>query len=218
FAQEPGYCLSGDFVFSGDLGRPDLLDEAAGMQDTRFEGAKQLFTSLKNAFLTLPDHVQVFPGHGAGSACGKAIGALPSTTVGYDRKSPWWAKRLAADDEQGFVDELLDGQPDAHAYFARMKRQNKDGPALLGDRRAPRLLTADELSRGLEDRSLALVDTRPVDQVHAGTVPRSEEHTSELQSRFELVSRHLLEKKHIRTAKRPAARVSRHAPRRKHQQ
>ena len=118
------------------------------MQDTRFEGAKQLFTSLKNAFLTLPDHVQVFPGHGAGSACGKAIGALPSTTVGYERKFAWWAKHLAADDEQGFIDELLDGQPDAHAYFARMKRQNKDGPALLGERRAPRLLTADELSRG----------------------------------------------------------------------
>src|SRR5699024_3481086 len=51
------------------------------------------------------------------------------------------------------------------------KRQNKDGPALLGERRAPRLLTADELSRGLEDQTLALVDTRPVDQVHAGTVP-----------------------------------------------
>ena len=171
FAQEPGYILSGDFVFSGDLGRPDLLDEDAGMQDTRFEGAKQLFTSLKNAFLTLPDHVQVFPGHGAGSACGKAIGALPSTTVGYERKFAWWAKHLAADDEQGFIDQLLDGQPDAHAYFARMKRQNKDGPALLGERRAPRLLTADELSRGLEDQTLALVDTRPVDQVHAGTVP-----------------------------------------------
>src|SRR5690625_5161909 len=171
FTDEPGYYLTGDFVFSGDVGRPDLLDEAAGAQDTRFAGAKQLFASLKNAFLTLPDHVQVYPGHGAGSACGKALGALPSTTVGYERKFAWWAGYLANDDEQGFIDEVLDGQPDAHAYFARMKRQNKDGPALLGERRAPRLLTADELSRGLEDQTLALVDTRPVDQVHAGTVP-----------------------------------------------
>src|SRR5699024_2287389 len=90
----------------------------------------------------LPDHVQVFPGHGAGSACGKALGALPSTTVGYERKFAWWATYLARDDEQGFIDELLDGQPDAHAYFARMKRQNKQGPAILGRRppRAPRLL------------------------------------------------------------------------------
>ncbi len=171
FAEEPGYYLTGDFVFSGDLGRPDLLDEAAGMEDTRFEGATQLFASLKNAFLTLPDHVQVFPGHGAGSACGKALGALPSTTVGYERKFAWWATYLERDDEQGFIDELLDGQPDAHAYFARMKRQNTQGPAILGDRPAPRLMDAGELQRGLEDGTLALVDTRSVDQVHAGTVP-----------------------------------------------
>ena len=171
FASEPGYLLSGDFVFSGDLGRPDLLDEAVGMEDTRFTGAKQLFASLKNVFLTLPDHVQVFPGHGAGSACGKAIGALPSTTVGYERHFAWWAPHLKNDDEQGFIDELLNGQPDAHAYFARMKRQNQDGPALLGERPTPREMGAEELRRGLEDGALALIDTRPVDEVHAGTVP-----------------------------------------------
>ncbi|GAA1683394.1 Zn-dependent hydrolase [Citricoccus zhacaiensis] len=171
FTDEPGYYLTGDFVFSGDVGRPDLLDEAAGAQDTRFAGAKDLFASLKEAFLTLPDHVQVYPGHGAGSACGKALGALPSTTVGYERKFAWWATYLANNDEQGFIDELLEGQPDAHAYFARMKRQNKVGPALLGERSAPRSFTADELARGLSDGTLALVDTRPVDQVHAGTVP-----------------------------------------------
>ena len=79
---QPGYLLSGDFVFAGDLGRPDLLDEAAGGVDTRFEGALQLFASLRDVFLALPDHVQVYPAHGAGSACGKALGALPSTTVG----------------------------------------------------------------------------------------------------------------------------------------
>ena len=85
FADTPGYLLSGDFVFSGDLGRPDLLDEAAGGIDTRFAGARQLFASLRDKFLTLPDHVQVHPGHGAGSACGKALGAIPSSTVGYER-------------------------------------------------------------------------------------------------------------------------------------
>lgn len=171
FADEPGYILTGDFVFSGDLGRPDLLDEAVGMEDTRFAGAKQLFASLKSVFLTLPDHVQVFPGHGAGSACGKAIGSLPSTTVGYERNFAWWAPHLRNDDEQGFIDELLDGQPDAHAYFARMKRQNQEGPALLGERPTPREVPTEELRRGLEDGALALVDTRSVDEVHAGTVP-----------------------------------------------
>lgn len=172
-ADEPGYYLTGDFVFAGDLGRPDLLDEAVGMQDTRFAGARQLFASLRASFLDLPDHVQVFPGHGAGSPCGKALGALPSTTVGYERRHAWWAPYLAADDEQGFVDVLLDGQPDAHAYFARMKRQNKEGPAILGERLAPRLIPAAQLAPHLADGSMALVDTRPVDQVHAGAVPGS---------------------------------------------
>lgn len=171
FAPSPGYLLSGDFVFAGDLGRPDLLDEAAGMQDTRFEGARQLFASLRDVFLSLPDHVQVLPGHGAGSACGKALGAVPSTTVGYERSFAWWAPHLAADDEQGFVDELLDGQPDAHAYFGRMKRQNVLGPALLGERTLPRRVDAPEISSGMASGAIALVDTRPVDAVHQGMVP-----------------------------------------------
>ena len=87
FADEPGYALTGDFVFCGDLGRPDLLDETTGGnasndEDTRVDSAKQLFASLRERFLTLPDHVQVFPAHGAGSACGKSLGALPSSSVG----------------------------------------------------------------------------------------------------------------------------------------
>ena len=171
FADEPGYFLTGDFVFSGDLGRPDLLDEAVGMEDTRFAGAKHLFASLKSAFLTLPDHVQVFPGHGAGSACGKALGALPSTTVGYERRFAWWGPFLENDDEQGFIDELLDGQPDAHAYFGRMKRQNVLGPALLGERTLRRRVDASEVASGMASGTIALVDTRPVAAVHEGMVP-----------------------------------------------
>ena len=170
FADEPGYMLTGDFVFSGDLGRPDLLDEAAGGVDTRFEGARQLFRSLQEKFLTLPDHVQVFPAHGAGSACGKALGALPSSTVGYERRNAWWAGHLAEDDEQGFIDELLDGQPDAHAYFARMKRQNKLGPAILGELKELEELDAEGVEKALAAGAV-FADTRGVDEILAGTVP-----------------------------------------------
>ncbi|WP_114853941.1 rhodanese-like domain-containing protein [Brachybacterium sp. YJGR34] len=170
-ADEPGYALTGDFVFAGDLGRPDLLDEAVGMQDTRFAGARQLFASLREVFLALPDHVQVFPGHGAGSPCGRALGALPSTSVGYERRFAWWAPALADGDEERFVAELLDGQPDAHGYFARMKQQNQAGPVLLGELPPLRALTPEVLAQGLEDGTLALIDTRPVAEVHAGTVP-----------------------------------------------
>ena len=170
FAEEPGYMLSGDFVFAGDLGRPDLLDEAAGGVDTRYEGARQLFASLRDMLLALPDHVQIFPGHGSGSACGKALGALPSTTVGYERRNAWWGPYLSTGDEQGFIDELLDGQPDAHAYFGRMKRQNRDGPQVLGDRGELPELTAADVARSLADDTAILVDTRPPAQVREGTV------------------------------------------------
>ncbi|GAA1764098.1 MBL fold metallo-hydrolase [Pseudarthrobacter sulfonivorans] len=173
FSDQPGYLLSGDFVFSGDLGRPDLLDEAAGGVDTRFEGAKQLFASLRDKFLTLPDYVQVHPGHGAGSACGKALGAIPSSTVGYERRYAWWGPYLAANDEQGFVAELLEGQPDAHAYFGRMKRENRQGPAVMG-RRAPlaELDTAD-VAHDLAADKVTFIDTRSNSEVHRGTVARS---------------------------------------------
>ncbi|OAV76772.1 rhodanese-like domain-containing protein [Dietzia sp. 111N12-1] len=179
FADEPGYALTGDFVFCGDLGRPDLLDEAAGGSDsdgeeTRFESAKQLFASLRERFLTLPDHVQVFPAHGAGSACGKSLGALPSSSVGYERKFAWWPTYVENDDEEGFISELLDGQPDAPAYFGRMKRENRDGPSVLGNP-LPELreLPAEEVASGIESGDLVVVDPRPADDVHDGTVDRA---------------------------------------------
>ncbi|MET4901670.1 MBL fold metallo-hydrolase [Paenarthrobacter sp. CC6] len=173
FSDQPGYLLSGDFVFSGDLGRPDLLDEAAGGIDTRFEGAKQLFASLRDKFLTLPDYVQVHPAHGAGSACGKALGAIPSSTVGYERLYSWWGPYLAANDEQGFIDELLDGQPDAHAYFGRMKRENREGPAVMGERAPLEELETADVAKDLAADKVTFIDTRPNSEVHEGTVTRS---------------------------------------------
>jgi len=173
FANSPGYLLSGDFVFSGDLGRPDLLDEVAGGVDTRFLGAKQLFASLQNKFLVLPDHVQVHPGHGAGSACGKALGAIPSSTVGYERLYAWWAPYLAANDEEGFIKELLEGQPDAHAYFARMKRENRRGPIILGTRDPVQELRIGDVLGHLAADTMTFVDTRSNTEVHEGTVTRS---------------------------------------------
>ncbi|ABM10812.1 MBL fold metallo-hydrolase [Paenarthrobacter aurescens] len=166
FSDQPGYLLSGDFVFAGDLGRPDLLDEAAGGVDTRFNSARQMFTSLRDKFLTLPDHIQVHPGHGAGSACGKALGAVASTTVGYERLYAWWGPYLSANDEEGFIKALLDGQPDAPAYFGRMKRQNRQGPALLGERMPLAELEVGAVAEDLAAGNVTFVDTRSNTQVH----------------------------------------------------
>lgn len=167
-SDQPGFYLTGDFVFVGDVGRPDLLDEAAGGVDTRFGGAKQLFASLRDHFLNLPDHLQVWPGHGAGSACGKALGAVASTTVGYEKLVSWWAPLVQAGDQQAFVEQLLDGQPDAPLYFGRMKRTNRSGPALLGEQ--PPLMEITP-SAYAADPNLVLVDTRNVDEHRAAAVP-----------------------------------------------
>lgn len=158
-ATGPMMVLTGDFVFVGDLGRPDLLEEAAGIMDTARPGAHRLYRSLKEKFLTLPDHVQVWPGHGAGSACGKALGAIPSTTVGYEKLFSWWTDYLRTGDEAGFVEALLSGQPEAPSYFAMMKKLNRDGMPLLGGVPIPAKLTPAQFQRHLADGAV-LVDTR----------------------------------------------------------
>ncbi len=161
-ASEPGFYLTGDFVFVGDIGRPDLLDEAAGGIDTRFVGAKQLFASLRDHFLNLPDYVQIWPAHGAGSACGKSLGAIASTTVGYERLFSWWAPFVQNNDEEGFTKLLLEGQPDAPLYFGRMKRQNKAGPAILGERPTLKEMSTGELAERI-NKDIVFIDTRPLD-------------------------------------------------------
>ncbi|MDR9391938.1 MAG: MBL fold metallo-hydrolase [Trueperaceae bacterium] len=169
-SSEPLMILTGDFVFVGDVGRPDLLDEAAGGEDTRFAGAKDLFASLRDRFLTLPDHIQVWPAHGAGSACGKALGSVPTTTVGYERVASWWAGYVQNGDEAGFTEELLEGQPDAPAYFGRMKRWNKAGPAVLGERGTPRELDGADVARRLAADEILFLDTRTMAEWHADGV------------------------------------------------
>src|SRR6185437_6564515 len=98
--------LSGDFIFVGDVGRPDLLERAANARGTADALARRLFHSVRETE-SLPDFLQVWPGHGAGSACGKALGALPSSTLGYERLANW-AFQIA--DEVRFVREALAGQ------------------------------------------------------------------------------------------------------------
>jgi hydroxyacylglutathione hydrolase len=157
--------LTGDFVFVGDVGRPDLLERAAGIADTMEESARALFRSL-DRFRGFADYVQVWPGHGAGSACGKALGAVPMSTVGYERIANW---ALAITDEASFVREVLAGQPEPPRYFAMMKRVNRDGPALLGALPRPARLPDDSLGRALDEG--VIVDLRRTAEYASGHVP-----------------------------------------------
>ena len=157
-AREPVGIASGDFVFVGDLGRPDLLESAAGVAGAREPSARRLYDSLPR-FLDLPDYLQVWPGHGAGSACGKALGAVPVSTVGYEKRHN--AALVAAErGEEAFVGAILDGQPEPPLYFGRMKTLNRDGPPVLGRLPRPERISAAELGRLSGRRDAAVLDTR----------------------------------------------------------
>ncbi len=166
-SEEPVMIFTGDFVFVGDIGRPDLLEEAAGLIGTKDVGAAQMFESLKK-FEALPDFVQVWPGHGAGSACGKSLGSVPSSTVGYEKLRNWAFQ--FADDFEGFKNYLLSDQPEAPTYFAQMKKLNKvDRPLLIDVPEHPSLVLKD-VDRFKE---ITLIDTRNKTQFAKGHLKNS---------------------------------------------
>lgn len=126
-SEEPMGIFTGDFLFVGDIGRPDLLEEAAKIKGTTEEGANAMFDSLRK-LQNYPDFLQVWPGHGAGSACGKSLGAVPLSTLGYERKNNW---ALQLTDRNEFTKELTSDQPEPPLYFAQMKKVNKEGLPLF---------------------------------------------------------------------------------------
>lgn len=166
---EPVMLFTGDFVFVGDVGRPDLLEKAAGFVGTKEIGAKQLFQSLKK-FDALPDHIQVWPAHGAGSACGKALGAVHSSTVGYEKIRNWALG--FGNDENGFVNTLLEDQPEPPKYFAMMKHLNKvNRPLLVEVPKHPKLTKEQFLSA--HNKNLKVIDTRHKDEFAKKFIPGS---------------------------------------------
>lgn len=165
-ANEPMGIFTGDFVFVGDVGRPDLLEKAAGVRGTMAHAAQQLYQSLQQ-FHALPDYVQIWPGHGAGSVCGRALGAVPQTTVGYEKRFNWAFGEMT---EAQFVNAVLEGQPAPPPYFAHMKRINREGPTIMSTQRAAEQLTLDDLQHELEAGTL-VVDTRAADAYATRHIP-----------------------------------------------
>jgi hydroxyacylglutathione hydrolase len=153
-ADVPMGVASGDFVFVGDVGRPDLLESAAGMENMMESSARTLYKTVEK-FKELPEYIQVWPGHGSGSACGKALGAVPESTVGYELK--FNNSIQSSDSEQNFVDFILDGQPEPPYYFARMKRVNKEGQALVADGISPVRLGVNAFAQKVKSNDKAVV-------------------------------------------------------------
>ena len=165
-ASEPIAAATGDFIFVGDVGRPDLLERAANIAGTMEGSAKSLYRSLQ-AFSSQPDWLQIWPGHGAGSACGKGISAIPHSTLGYERRFNWAMQPMS---EADFVKNALSGQPEPPKYFAEMKRLNKEGPRLLHGFKRPELVELSSLDRALKAGAMVL-DTRPAAHFAAAHVP-----------------------------------------------
>ena len=117
----PMGAFTGDFIFAGDVGRPDLLERAVGQMGTAEPSARTLFRSLQE-FKRQPGHLMLWPAHGRGSACGKQLGGVPVTTLAYELLVN---EALRATDENAFVTQVLAGQPEAPRYFAEMKRLNR---------------------------------------------------------------------------------------------
>ena len=156
-AGEPMGMLSGDFLFVGDLGRPDLLESAAGAVGAMKPAAARLWEST-HRLDDFAAHLQIWPGHGAGSACGKALGAVPVSTLGYERRFNA-ALALAERGRTAFVDGILEGQPEPPLYFARMKRQNRDGVPAPRDLAPPAPLDTSSVAAATAGGAV-LVDCR----------------------------------------------------------
>lgn len=165
-ANKPMGIFTGDFLFVGDVGRPDLLEEAVGIVGSREEGGRGQFKNIQR-FKSLPDYLQIWPGHGAGSACGKALGAIPSTTLGYEKM---FNPAFQFDDQSAFVEWLLEGQPEAPRYFAHMKQVNKSGPRLLAHLPSIERLEAFILGEVLKENALVL-DTRSLKEFASAYIP-----------------------------------------------
>ena len=161
----PVGAFTGDFVFVGEVGRPDLLERAAGVKGNMDGSAADLFRSIRK-FSAQPDHLQIWPGHGAGSACGKSLGAMPQSTLGYEKLFNW---AFASQSEKEFIARVLQDQPVPPRYFASMKRINRAAelPRAL---RLPQELGFSELESALNER-LPVIDTRGATKFAAGHVP-----------------------------------------------
>ncbi|CAN5405349.1 MBL fold metallo-hydrolase [soil metagenome] len=169
-ADEPMGVATGDFVFVGDVGRPDLLESAAGMKDVMKPAARTLYKTVID-FKNMPEYLQVWPGHGAGSACGKALGAVPETTVGYELRYNNSIKSATSEDD--FVKFILEGQPEPPLYFARMKRENKLGPAITGGLPKAKRLTLKEVGNIINNKESVVLDTRERNEFADGHLPGS---------------------------------------------
>lgn len=164
-SEEPKAVLTGDTLFIGDVGRPDLL----GAKMSAHELAGMLYDSLHGKLLMLPDATEVYPAHGAGSLCGRAISKETSSTIGQQRQFNYALRPMPREE---FISMMTTDLPEVPAYFGRDVRINREGAATLTDLPAPPALSPQEVAH-LQESGAGVLDTRPSAQFGAGHVPGS---------------------------------------------
>ncbi len=158
---DPVALFSGDALFVGEVGRPDLLGE-----DETQHLATQLYHTVER-LKALPDGLVVYPGHTAGSACGKKIGDAPTTTIGQEKRGNY---AFHATSEHEFVEKVLADMPPSPTYYPVLKRVNKDGAAPLAELPPGKALTPADVANHLIAGSL-VVDARTPEAFGAGHIP-----------------------------------------------
>lgn len=159
----PMALLSGDFVFVGSLGRPDLLGEAAKQ---RLAG--QLYDSVHKRLEKLPDGVEIHPAHGAGSMCGSGMSERPQSTLGYERACNFFFR------EQGrekFIESILKTVPPFPDYYRRMKKVNSAGPRVLGEIPGGEALSVADFRAGIADKDAVVIDLRRPEAFGGAHIP-----------------------------------------------
>jgi hydroxyacylglutathione hydrolase len=160
--EEPVAVFCGDTLFVGDVGRPDLFPGRAA------ELASKLFDNLHEKLLKLPDFCEVYPAHGAGSLCGRAMGAKRTSTIGYERKNN---ASLLIREKREFIESLTTNMPAAPDHFARCSAINGAGPALLCALPMPIPMTAEVFSEHAQKPGMVVLDTRAFDAFGGQHVP-----------------------------------------------
>jgi len=161
---DPVGVFCGDTIFVGDVGRPDLFPDIAT------DLAGKLYDSLHGKLLKLPDYAEIYPAHGAGSLCGRAMGAKRRSTIGYERR---YNSSLLIKNKEEFIKTLTTNMPPAPDHFSRCSDINRRGPALIQD--LPELLEFDpnEFVKKIREPGIIVVDIRSYDAFCSQHVPGS---------------------------------------------
>ncbi|RYD83313.1 MAG: MBL fold metallo-hydrolase [Sphingobacteriales bacterium] len=153
-ADQPVSMLSGDFLFVGSVGRPDLLGDG-----DKLPLAKQLYNSIQTKLKNLPDSLEIYPGHGAGSLCGAGMSDAQHTTLGLEREANPYLQQLT---EQEFTDKILGSIPHFPEYYLRMKQLNSDGAPLLESLAKTPALTPEEFAKAIGEKCIVLDVRNPL--------------------------------------------------------